>query len=366
VRVVVAGGGTAGHVFPAIAIADQLSERGSSVRFIGSPGGQEAHLVPDAGYDFHPVRADPMPRSLSVEAAKAPIVAVGSVRACLPLVRGADVVLGMGGYVSASTVLAARRAKIPILLHEQNAVPGLANRLLAGMADGIAVCFEDARGRFRSRAPVTVTGNPVRRAILEVRDRHDVLRKEALAAFELDGDRTTVLVVGGSQGALHIDEAVAGSLQSLAGRADLQMMVLTGPSHGAVVDRPAQTGTSLLVRVIPFLDRMELAYAVADLALARSGATSISELAACGVPSILVPYPHATGNHQEANARELERFGAASVILDRALTSDVFADQIVALAGDYARRQRMSERSKAWAKPDAAARVAELLEAVAK
>ncbi len=364
-NVVIAGGGTAGHVFPAIALADRLKAKGASVRFIGSRTGQEAILVPASGFRFDGVAAAQMPRELSAAALKAPFTAVASVRACRPIVGAADAVVGMGGYASVPAVLAAALARRPIVLHEQNAVPGLANRLCARWARVVALSFADAAGRLPRAARMVVTGNPVRAQILEVVDRRDELAKEAWGELELDPERTTVAVFGGSQGALHLDRTVAAALPLLRDRKDLQLLVLTGPAHLDVLFGAKIDSMALRVRALPFLDRMELALAVADLAIARAGASHIAELTVCGVPSVLVPYPFAAEDHQEANARELERAGAAVVVPNVELTPALLRDKIAELGGDRERLATMSRAALAWAKPDAADRLAVVVEEAA-
>ncbi len=364
-KVIVAGGGTGGHVFPGLALADRLrTDHGATVEFIGSPLGPEARLVPDAGYPFHGVDAVPLYRELSRRAARAPFVALRSVRASRPVLADADVVVGVGGYVSVPPGLAARRAHVPLVLHEQNAVPSLANRLLARRAAAVAITFEDARRHLRGRAQVALTGNPVRASILSVQARRGELAAEARSMFGFDAERTTVVVFGGSQGALHLDEAIAGALPMLADRHDLQFLVLTGADHAKVVAGPAHAHAPL-THVLPFLERMELAYAVADLAVTRSGATSIAEMTVCGIPMLLVPYPFATENHQEANARELERSGAADVELDTRLTPDGLARRIVDLVDGRERRAAMGAASREWGRPEADAALARLVVGVA-
>jgi UDP-N-acetylglucosamine--N-acetylmuramyl-(pentapeptide) pyrophosphoryl-undecaprenol N-acetylglucosamine transferase len=367
VKVVIAAGGTGGHVFPALALADRLtSDHGADVRFIGSPNGQEATYIPRAGYAFHAVEALPFYREASWRAAKAPLVALRSMVRCAPWVKGADVAVGLGGYVSVPPMLAARRAHVRSVLHEPNAVPGLATRVLARSATAVAVAFEDARGRLPGHPRVEMTGYPIRDAIAEEPARREALAHEARAALDLDAKRRTVLVIGGSQGAKHLNEVVAGAAVLLEHRRDLQVVVLTGPKQEAL---PLPTGAGedgLLVRTVPFLERIELAYAAADLVVARAGATTLAELAVCGIPSILVPYPHATENHQEANAREFERDGAAEVVLDGELTPGVFAERVSALLDDPARLERMAGRARARGKPDAAERFARLVVEVAK
>lgn len=365
-KVVIAAGGTGGHVFPALALADMLvRDHGADVRFIGSPNGQEATRVPAAGYRFDAVNAAPMYREISIRAAKAPMIALRSVFACSPLVRGADVAVGMGGYVSVSPMLAARRAHIPIVLHSPDAVPGLANRLLARSAKAIAIAFDDARGQLAGGARVEMIGYPVRQAILDVPAERGTLTKEARAIWGLDASRRTVLVTGGSQGALHLDQVVAGALPLLADREDLQLLIVSGPAHAAVVSDAARRASGVRARVLPFIDRMELAYAVADLVVARAGATTLAELAVCGLPALLVPYPHATEHHQDANAREWARIGAAEVVSDAELTPKVFAERACRLLDDQERLATMGARAKDRARPDAAERFARLVAEVA-
>ena len=364
-RVVIAGGGTAGHVVPSITVADRLREGGASIEFVGSRDGPEASMVPAAGYRFHAVGATPFRREVSVRSAAAPFVALRSVVTCRPIVRVASAVLGMGGYASIAPVVAARSVRVPTILHEQNAIPGLANRLLARLATAVALTFEDSRSRFPRSLRMEVTGLPLRPGIREVVDRREELAAEARRTWDLEPARTTVLVTGGSQGALHLDQTIADAIRLLADRSNLQLVVLTGPAHEAVVTMALNRGVNLIVRTAPFLERMELALAVADLAIARAGANTIHELAACSIPSILVPYPHATDDHQEANARELERAGAADVYRDRDLTPEGLARRILSLVADRERRSVMAKAGAAWAKPDADERVADLVRDVA-
>lgn len=363
---VIAGGGTAGHISPSIAVAHRLRAGGASVEFVGSPIGQEASLVPAAGFRFHGVRAAPFRREISIRSATAPFVALGSVVAARSVVRGASAVLGMGGYASIAPVLAARSLRVPTVVHEQNAVPGLANRWLARIATVMALTFESSRVRLPGSVRAELTGLPLRPEIAAVRSGRETLAGEARRSLDLRQGRTTVLVTGGSQGALHLDRIVAATLPLMAGRADLQLLVLAGATKETIVADAARLEMDLLVRVLPYLDRMELALAVADVAVARAGANTVHELAACGIPAILVPYPHATDDHQIANARELEVAGAAEIFLDQELTPRGLADRITALVDDADRRAAMSSAAGGWATPDADERVAALVRSVAR
>lgn len=366
-KVLVSGGGTAGHVFPAIALAQALAERfGADVRFVGTDRGQEARLVPAAGFPFVAAPAHPLARRLSVGALAAPAALVASAARCRPLVEEADVVVGMGGYASGPAVLSAIRARRPVVLHEQNAVPGLANRLASRGARAVALSFPEARRSFPRGIRTVVTGNPVRREIARVRVARAELALVAARELGLEPARRTVLVFGGSQGALHLNRATVGACRLLRGRSDLQVILLAGPAHLDVVRRGLPQGGGLRVVPLGFLDRMELAYAAADLVVARAGAATIAEVAACGLPAVLVPYPYATGRHQEANARALQRAGGASVLADHDLTPERLADRIESLLDHEERLVVMAERSASWGRPDAADAVADLVAEVAK
>jgi UDP-N-acetylglucosamine--N-acetylmuramyl-(pentapeptide) pyrophosphoryl-undecaprenol N-acetylglucosamine transferase len=361
-RVVIAGGGTAGHVFPGLALARELRHRGDEVSFVGTERGLESKLVPAAGFEFHAVQARPLVRKVSFATLKAPLVALGAVRECRRLVRRAGAVVGMGGYVSVSSVLAARREHVPVVLHEQNAVPGLANRALSRVAAAVALSFSEAGRFFPTRVRLEVTGNPVREEILRVSEDRDRLAKEAMEALELEQDRRTVIVFGGSQGALHVDRCAVGAARILASRSDLQMVLISGPAHVDTISRALPPpGSGILVRLVGYLERMELAYAVADLVVSRSGAATVAELSACGLPALLIPYPYATRGHQEANARAMQRAGGASVMLDDQLSAETLAARIESMIDHEERLRAVAERARAFGHPDASIKLADLI-----
>jgi UDP-N-acetylglucosamine--N-acetylmuramyl-(pentapeptide) pyrophosphoryl-undecaprenol N-acetylglucosamine transferase len=265
------------------------------------------------------------------------------------------VVLGMGGYPSVPGVAAARLAGIPSVIHEANAIPGLANEMAARMTANVAVSFEQTLRLFGRRRPRLI-GLPLRDAIAAF-DR-DALRPEALDAFGLSPDVSTVLVFGGSLGAARLNEAVVGLTKAWSARDDTQLIVIAGRTHANALESRIEPG-KLLVRVLPYVDRMELAYAAADMAVCRGGASTVHELAVVGLPSIIVPLPIARRHEQHANAKMLVDAGATLMIEDRDATTDALARASEGLLSDTAARARMSEAARSVARPHAAEALAE-------
>jgi UDP-N-acetylglucosamine--N-acetylmuramyl-(pentapeptide) pyrophosphoryl-undecaprenol N-acetylglucosamine transferase len=361
--VLLAGGGTGGHVFPSLAVADALARAGVRVAFVGTARGLESRLVPEAGWPLHEIEMLPLARRLSPSLARLPLVLVRAARQVARLLRDEDVAAAavFGGYVSLPLAVAAWRTGTPYVVHEQNAVPGLANRLAVRRAAAVAATFPSSVGRFGRGVAVEVTGNPVRPGL----GRAD--RRAALAEFGLEEGRRTLLVFGGSQGARRLNQAAIDALGRWADPERLQLLHLTGRTAFAEVDRAweeALRGTAgpvPLVRRVDFVDRMELAYAAADLAVCRSGASTIAELTVLGVPSVLVPYPHATAGHQQANAEDLAAAGGAVVVDDAELDGTALVAAAEPLLADPAQCGRMAAAARAFASPDAARRVAALI-----
>ena len=362
--VLVAAGGTGGHVFPGLATADALrrARPDTTVEFVGTAERLEARLVPEAGWTLHTVPAAALTRRVSPATLKLPFVLAGAVRRARRVIadRRADAAVCFGGYTSVPLALAARRARLPLVVHEQNAVPGVANRLAARFADAVAVSFPAAQHAFGRRRTV-LTGNPVRPGYATL-DRA-ALRDEALRHFDLDPSRRTLLVFGGSQGARRINRAVTGSAGRWPDPDRLQILHAAGrTTHDetrAAWDAAPPGGP--LVRCLEFIERMDLAYAVADLVVCRAGASTIAELTALGLPAVLVPYPHATDDHQTANARGVADAGGAAVIADAELDADRLVATAAPLLGDDARRTAMAEAAAAFGRPDAADALAALV-----
>ncbi len=346
--VLIAGGGTGGHVFPALALGAALAERGLTVEFAGSPHGLEARLVPAAGRTLRlipgrQVRGGGLRGAVTGAAALAR--GVGSALALLGQVRP-GLVAGVGGYASVASVLAARLRRVPVVLLEQNAIAGAANRSLGRFAERICVGFAEAAAYFPPGRAVH-TGNPIRPEVLA-------------APPAAPRARLGLLIFGGSQGAHHLNEAAVAALEALGPRArSLRIRHQTGTAdEGAVTAGYARLG--LDARVETFVDDMGGAYRDADVVVARAGAMSCAEITAMGLPSILVPYPWAADDHQRRNAEILVEAGAAHMILDRELDGARLAAALGPLLDDAAGRAAMGARARALGRPDAAARVAEV------
>lgn len=364
-KVVIAAGGTAGHIVPALALGRTLRSRGADVTFVGTPGGQEARLIPDEGFRFRAVEARPLPRSSVARWPAALATTARAVFTARSAIDGADVVVGMGGYASVPVGLAAAMARTPLLIHEQNSVAGLANRLLARRASIVALSFESSRSGFGRRVPIRVVGNPVREAVLDIARRRDsspgAVRAEAARELGLDPGGPIVVVFGGSQGARTINRAALAAAPHLP--PNTQVLLIAG--HDKFEEVSAAAAGIAGLRVVAYLDRMELAYAVADVVVSRAGATTCAEVTVCGIPAVLVPYPHATDDHQLGNARELEVAGAANIVMDDRMDGDLFADRVGRLLGDDLLRASMGAAGRSWARPDASSVLADLVESVA-
>jgi UDP-N-acetylglucosamine--N-acetylmuramyl-(pentapeptide) pyrophosphoryl-undecaprenol N-acetylglucosamine transferase len=368
VRVLIAAGGTGGHVFPGLALARALAARPgvAQVTFAGTTRGIETGAVPAAGFELDLLPILPLSRRLALETVLAPFAAVAGTAAAHRLVRRrhVDVVVGMGGYVTLPTALGARLAGVPVVLHEQNAVPGIANRLAARVAARVALGVDAAAGAFPAGRTVVV-GNPVRPELARL-DRAG-LRPEGLAAFGLDPDRRTLFVFGGSLGARRINAAVTDSAGRWPQPRQVQILHACGRRDEAMVRErwAAAVPGDLLVRVVPFVERMDLAYAVADLAVSRAGALTVAELTAAGVPSIMVPLPHATAGHQAANARVLDAAGGVVAVPDGELDGERLVEEAAPLLARPESLAAMAKVMRDLSRPEAAEQLADVVLATA-
>ena len=361
-RVLIAGGGTGGHVYPGLAIAEEWARRhpDTEVVFVGTERGLEATAVPRAGYRLRTIAARGIPRRPGLALLKSIVALAASLGQTWRILceESPRVVVVTGGYVSGPVGLLAKLRGIPLVVQEQNSVPGLTNRWLSLVATEVHISFLESRHYFRRRDHLKVTGNPIRRSLL----RQD--RTTAYEALRLDPAKRTLLVFGGSRGAASINRAMAAALQRLARVPRLQVLWQTGSDDAEWATSETEK-VPLPVRVTPYLERMEMAYAVADLAVCRAGAMTIAELTACGVPAILVPYPHATHDHQTENAKGLVDRGAAEMVADSELQGDDLARRIEALLRDEPRLRRIGRNARAFSRTNAAERIADSMEALA-
>lgn len=357
-HVVLAGGGTAGHVEPALALADALRRRDPTIRItaLGTERGLETRLVPERGYDLAVVPAVPLPRRPSADLLAVPArlrAAVLAVQAVLER-TGAQVLVGFGGYVSAPAYLAARRLGVPFVVHEANARPGLANRLGARFTRYVVTATPGSPLPHAQRL-----GIPLRPAVATL-DR-TAARPDARAHFGLDADRPTLLVTGGSQGARRLNTAVAGAAGTLA---DAGVQVLHACGREQAVE-PVRRASGPPYVALPYIDRMDLAYAAADLALCRAGALTCAELAAVGLPAVYVPLPIGNGE-QRLNAAPVVAAGGGLLLDDAACTPEAVRTVLLPLLADPSRLAAMGRAAASFGRRDADERLADVvLEAAA-
>ena len=363
---VIAGGGTAGHVLPGISIGREIVGRGAprhAVHFVGSARGVETRLVVEAGFGLTTLPGRGLQRKLALSnVAAATGLAQALVQALFVLRRHRPaVVIGLGGYASAACGAAAALLRVPLVITEQNAVPGLANRLLSRFAAGAATAFEST-----DLPRATWTGNPVRAEVLEA-DR-SAGRAAARAALGVDDQCRLVAVFGGSLGARTINDAVAGALDLWRDRSDLHVRHIAGRRDYEELSRRVSTGPerALAYDLVAYEDDMAAVYAAADLMVSRAGATTVAELAAVGVPAVLVPLPGAPGDHQTANARRLVAAGGAIMVRDDEADSSRLVAEVDALLEDPGRLDTMAGAAGSVARPDAASAVVDLVESCAR
>lgn len=355
-RVLIAGGGTGGHLFPGLALAEEVKTRHprNDVLFVGSPRGLEVTAVPKAGFPLRIIDVGPLKRQgllgLVKGLFKLPIAVWQSVRILRDF--DPDVVVGVGGYASGPLVLVAWLLRVPTAVQEQNALAGFTNRVLGRIVDACFTAFEDAQAGFPARK-VHLLGNPIRRAFLD-----NYLHEKA------PDERLTVFVTGGSQGAHGLNLRVAEAVELLAPELGPRLKVIhqTGKKDEAEMAaryaRLAATGAEL--SAVSFIDDMARTYAQADLLVCRAGATTIAELTVCKKPAILVPFPFAADDHQTVNARSLVAEGAAVLIQEKDLDGVRLAAELRALAGDRERLKRMARASGLLGRPEAAREIADV------
>lgn len=355
-RVILTGGGTGGHIYPALAIAERILEEmpTASLLYVGCEDGLEKDIVGKTDIPFEAIKSKGLPRRINKDALTALWqTGRGIIKADRIIKRfKPDLVIATGGFVAGPTALMARKRKVPLLIHEQNAYPGITNRLLAPMANHILLNFEEARPYFKGKADFSVTGLPVRADI----GRSD--REEALRYFGLDPARKTILVTGGSRGARTLNRVVALAMPLLLASLDAQIIFATG-THGysetmlLLKDGGIDPNDEPCLVVKDYLYDMPLALAASDLVIGRAGATFLAEIANCGLPGILVPYPYASENHQVHNAQAVVHGGGAEMILDKDFTVPRLLETLSPFLDDEKYYKNKVCQMKALARPEA-------------
>lgn len=357
-RIIISGGGTGGHIFPAIAIANALREmdRNTEILFVGAKGRMEMEKVPAAGYKIEGLWISGLQRRLTLDNLSFPFKVISSLiksRKILKTFRP-DAAVGTGGYASGPLLRAAAGMGIPTLIQEQNSFPGITNKLLGKKVKRICVAY-DGMEKYFPKEKIMITGNPVRQDILENPDPkgREQKRQEALKFFALNSEKKTLLVVGGSLGARTINESIEGSLELLA-KNNIQIIWQTGKSYTYSFPNG---GSKVGAWVGAFITKMDLAYACADIVVSRAGAIALSELAIVKKPCILVPSPNVAEDHQTKNANALVKHNAAILVKDSE-AREKLGREIIALMNDEVKKKNLGENISKLAYPDAAVKIA--------
>ena len=352
-KVIIAAAGTGGHINPALAIANKINqeEKNSEIIFVGTDRGLENDLVPRAGYELKKIDAYGFNRQISIDNVKKMYKTFKSIGQAKKIIEDfkPDIMIGTGGYICLPVGIAASKYNVPIVLHESNAFPGVAIKMLAKKAETILVGFEDAKERIKNAKNVVVVGNPskVKKLNFTEKQKQEIINKIGLT----DLSKPIVLVFGGSQGAQKINESFINIISKKLNK-DYQIIWATGPNQYDMIKTKLQSLNISInnipnVKILPYIYNMEEVMNCVDLVVSRSGAMTITEISIVGKPSIFIPFPYATENHQEYNAKVLEKVGAAKIILDAKLDDNILNSTINEIISDKEKMCRMSENAHA-------------------
>ncbi|HHU69891.1 MAG TPA: undecaprenyldiphospho-muramoylpentapeptide beta-N-acetylglucosaminyltransferase [Thermoanaerobacterales bacterium] len=366
-KVVLAGGGTGGHIYPAIAIAKYVKEKNpnADILFIGTKKGLEVELVPKAGFNLETIVIRGLARDKILQQLIPTFIELvtGTIEARRLLKQfSPDIVIGTGGYVCGPVVLSAAMLGIPNLIHEQNAMPGVTNRILSKVTNKVAVSFEESIKFFTNKKKIVVTGNPLRSEILTV------TKAEAAKALKIDPQKKLILAFGGSRGAAVINKSMIEVIKwNIKKRTGIQILLITGNNHYEIVlDELLKSGIDIQkhgnIIIEPYMYNMHYALAAADLIISRAGALTISEITAIGKPSILIPLKIAANAHQRFNALTLKKYGAAEIILEDDLNGEVLNEKINLLLNDEILLNKMAENSIKLGKTDALDKIYKIIQ----
>ena len=356
-RAIIAAAGTGGHINPGLAIANKIKEKeeNSEILFIGTNRGLENDLVPRAGYKLETINAHGLERKITIENFKNLYATYKSIDEAKKIIKEfkPDILIGTGGYICVPTVIAAKKMNIPVILHESNAFPGIAVKLFKKKADKILVGFKEAKERLDNRENVIVTGNPIKLKKLE----YDENKKEKIKIeLGLKPNIPVVLVFGGSQGAQSINRSFIEIIVNKKNK-DYQIMWAVGPEqYNKIKAELNKVNVNIEkidnVKIVPYIYNMEEVMNISDLIVCRSGAMTITEISVVGKPAIFIPFPYATENHQEYNARVLEKVNAARIILDKDINSEILGNSINEIIKDKTKLEEMGRNAIKIAKPN--------------
>ena len=339
-KIIISGGGTGGHVFPAIAIANALKTKVNDVEilFVGAKGRMEMEKVPAAGYKIEGLWISGLQRSLSFKNLSFPFKLICSLLKAKKIIRKfkPNAVVGVGGYASGPTLRMAALKNIPVIIQEQNSYPGITNKLLAKYADKICVAYSEMEKYFPA-SKILITGNPVRHDVIDIKDK----KNDASEFFRLDHKKTTILVIGGSLGAVSINESIRKNLETFQNQ-ELQLIWQTGKNYINTAKDIVGDNDDNNIRVVEFIKRMDYAYAMADIVISRAGAIAISELCAVGKPTIFVPLPTAAENHQYKNAEALKKQEAA-IIVKNSEANEKLVEKVIELSKNISEQKKLTE-----------------------
>ncbi len=364
-NILLSGGGTGGHIYPALAIGKLIKNKYDNVNliYVGTPNGLEASIVSKEGIKFIPVTVEGLPRKISYKLIKAVFKLIkGSFQSNKIIKKYTpDVVIATGGYVCGPISYFAAKRGIKLVLHEQNAIPGLTNRILAGKADLICTTFEESLKYFKNNKKVEITGLPIRQSI------YNSTRNEGARALGLNPSKFIILVTGGSRGAKKLNNSMLKVYETFYNNSDIHIIHITGNTGYKEFIAKIEENLNYIkkggnITIKPYLHEMHNALACADLVVGRAGATFISEITAKGIPAILIPYPYAAENHQEANALSLVKNNAAVMIKDGELTGNKLSNKVFELVNNKNTLIEMKRNSKKLGKFDAGEKIVSLIE----
>lgn len=363
-RVIVTGGGTGGHIYPALAIADKIKSEFNEVEilYVGTRNGMESKIVPDYGYKYMAIRAKGIRRKLTLDNLGALLENLKGIEDSKKILKdfNPDLIIGTGGYVSGPIVLLASINNIPTIIHEQNSYPGITNRILSKFVSRIAINFEESSKYFDSKKTV-ITGNPIREEFFEVN------KEKSYRELNIDRSKKFVMSIGGSSGQKSLNEAMLGFIIRNIDKG-LQILHVTGKNHyDSFINKLRELGIKEIpenIKIYPYFKNISKGLSIADLVITSSGAITLSEITAIGVPSILIPKSYTTENHQEHNARAIERKGAAKVILEKELTSNKLDEEVWKLLNDQNLLNSMRINSKKLGIKDAASRIVNIVKEI--